>query len=106
MDGTLVPTPSAVIGGAMRPVISDVQDAADADAVRVDWIAQSPSTNPGTFVSDTFEADDARAVWGTLTAADAAGVTFETRSGNDAAPPCPATSRSAPAARSRARLRS
>ena len=90
VDGALVATHTAVIAGPMRPVASDFT--AGGPSVKVDWLGMAPypATGSGTFTSRVLDALDTRAVWGSLVA-DAttpAGTTvsFETRSGDTAAP--------------------
>jgi uncharacterized cupredoxin-like copper-binding protein len=82
---TPVATQPVAIAGPMRPVASDVT--ADPVNLKVDWLTMGASPSSGTFISRVLAADDPHTVWDTLTSTGVAtGVTFETRSGNSAAP--------------------
>ena len=86
VDGTLVPTPAAVVPDPMRPVISDFSGD-DGTNVKVDWLAMGSFPAAPTFISRVLQADDARTVWGNLTATGNLGTaTIQTRSGNTATP--------------------
>jgi hypothetical protein len=88
IDGTLIDTHQLAISAPMRPVASDLTPM-DADVVTLDWLtlgASSPAT--GTFDSRVLQANDPRAVWGSLTTTPASSgvTTFKTRTGNTPTP--------------------
>lgn len=89
VDGTLVTTPPATVADAMRPVVSDFNSGSNDDTrnVKVDWLAMGSFPTAATFVSRVLQADDARAVWGNVTATGSPGTAaIQTRSGKTATP--------------------
>lgn len=56
VDGALVHSQSVVIGGTMRPAISDYNNGGP--AVSVDWVTVTPHATPGTFDSRVFDHPD------------------------------------------------
>jgi hypothetical protein len=83
VDNMLIPTPAGAITDPMRPVVSDLN--VGGSSVKVDWLAMGSVPSTGAFVSHVLAADDARTVWGALTAVGS-GATFETRSGRTSTP--------------------
>jgi hypothetical protein len=92
VDRVLAATQTAAITAPMRPIVSDFTKDPDPNvppvAVKVDWLAAGASfPASGTFESRVLTADDARTVWGPLTAATEGGAaTIKTRSGNTLVP--------------------
>jgi hypothetical protein len=84
VDGALVATHATTIAGPMRPVVSDL-NVTPSTAVSVDWLTMGAAPASGTFTSRVLSADSAHTVWGNLTGTST-GTTFETRTGNTAAP--------------------
>jgi hypothetical protein len=64
VDDVLVHTEPLVVGGTMRPAISDYNNGGA--ALLVDWIHTSPFLSPGTFESQVYDAGTERS-WGTAT---------------------------------------
>jgi hypothetical protein len=64
----------------MRPVASDLDPGGG--VVKVDWVGMGPYPASASFESRVLAADAPGVIWGSLTAAPAAGVTIETRSGD------------------------
>jgi hypothetical protein len=82
VDNVLVTTPTAVIPGPMRPVVSDLD--VGGVVVNADWLAMGSFPSTGSFVSHVLAADDAHTVWGAVKETGLGiGATFETRSGKN-----------------------
>jgi hypothetical protein len=83
VDDVLVATHSVAITAQMRPIVSDF--VTDGRVVSVDSLGLMDFPSSGRLESQVFDARDANAVWGTLTAAvdmpSATNVVFETHSG-------------------------